>query len=73
MIQKQVITDEIREQLKEYHGGEPAKCGCGGVPIVYQTNRSDYWFVECSHCFTTTRGVLTRAGAVSIWNAAMGK
>lgn len=66
------MTDEIKDQLKKYHGGEPAPCGCGGTPTVYQTNANDYWYVQCNHCFITTRGELTRAGAVLIWNQAMG-
>ena len=67
------MTNEIREQLKKYHGDEPVKCGCGAEATVFQTNRSDEWIAECSHCFTRTRAFLTRAGAVLAWNTAMGK
>jgi hypothetical protein len=66
------MTNEVKEQLKQYHGDEPVSCGCGGTPIVFQTNAGDYWYVQCSHCYITTRGVLTRAGAVLVWNQAMG-
>ena len=67
------MTDEIREQLKKYHGDEPVKCGCGAEPVVYQTNRGDEWIVECSHCHIRTIEFLTRAGAVLGWNTAMGE
>lgn len=65
------MNENIKEQLKKYHGGEPLLCRCGGKPVVFQTNAGDCWFVECSHCHIATRGVLTRAGAVGVWNEVM--
>lgn len=66
------MTNEVKEQLKKYSDGKPVCCGCGGAPTVFQTNAGDYWFVECCWCHITTRGVLTKAGAVKVWNEAMG-
>lgn len=66
------MTNEVKEQLEKYHGDEPVNCGCGGTPIVFQTNAGDCWYVQCAHCYIGTRGVLTRAGAVLVWNQAMG-
>lgn len=67
------VEQDVKEQLRKYRGGTPIKCGCGyGKPIVYETNNGDEWVVECTHCGIKTRTMLTKAGAILVWNQAMG-